>query len=288
MHFHVKELQYQARPARPDPLLAKRLQEILAGKFGELTVAMQYLFQGWNLRGDVDGKYKDLLLDTGTEELAHVEIVVTLIGRLLDNAPWKDQEVAAAQNPLIAAILGGMNPQHAIYSGLGALPVDCVGYPWNGRYVTATGNLLTDLRDNLAKESGGRVETVRVYESTVDPGVRDTLAFLIARDTMHQNQWAAAIAELEAKEGFVAPGTFPQERENREFSYKFFNLSRGEASARGRWAHGPTPDGKGVFQYVALPQPMGDRPALPPAPLYIHDTPPSALRDNNISIPPMV
>ncbi|PZE19676.1 manganese catalase family protein [Paenibacillus xerothermodurans] len=286
MFFHIKELQYPARCEKPDPLLAKRVQEILAGKFGEMTVAMQYLFQGWNLRSDVDSKYKDLLLDTGTEELAHVEIVATLIARLLDNAPWKDQEIIAAQNPIVAAILGGMNPQHAIFAGLGALPTDSVGYPWNGRYVTATGNLLTDLRDNLAKESGGRTETVRVYESTIDAGVRDTLAFLIARDTMHQNQWAAAIAELEAKEGFVAPGTFPQECENREFSYKFFNLSRGEASARGRWAHGPTPDSKGVFQYIACPLPVGDRPQLPPAPPYIHDTPPHVL-NNHISVPPM-
>jgi Mn-containing catalase len=160
-----------------------------------------------------------------------------------------------------------------------------VGYPWNGRYVTSSGNLLADFRDNLSKESGGRLETVRVWESTTDPGVRDMLAFLIARDTMHQNQWAAALEELQAKEGFVAPSTFPQECERREFSYVFFNLSRGEESAQGRWAYGPTPDGKGEFQYVANPRPLGDVPILPPPPPYIHDTPPQVLYDP--PVPPM-
>ncbi|KIL36007.1 manganese catalase [Cohnella kolymensis] len=288
MFYHIKELQYQARPERPDPLLAKRLQEILAGKFGEMTVAIQYLLQGWNLRGDANSKYKDLLLDTGTEELAHVEIVSTLIARLLDNAPWQDQDAIAAQNPMVGAILAGMSPMHAIYSGLGALPSDAEGYPWNGRYVTATGNLLADFRDNLAKESGGRVEAARVYESTTDRGVRDTLAFLIARDTMHQNQWAAALSELEENEGFVAPGTFPQERERREFSYVFFNFSRGEQSAQGRWARGPSCDGKGVFQYVTNPQAMGEQQSLPPAPPYIHDTPPSVVQDYKMSMPPNI
>jgi hypothetical protein len=48
MFFHVKELQYEAKPERPDPIYAKKLQEILGGEFGEMTVMMSYLFQGWN------------------------------------------------------------------------------------------------------------------------------------------------------------------------------------------------------------------------------------------------
>ena len=67
MFFHEKELQYLSKPDRPDPIFARQLQEVLGGQFGEISVAMQYLFQGWNVRGN--GKYKDLLMDTGTEEL---------------------------------------------------------------------------------------------------------------------------------------------------------------------------------------------------------------------------
>ena len=276
MFYHVKELQYLAKPECPDPLFAKRLQEILGGQFGEISVAMQYLFQGWNTRGN--GKYKDLLMDTGTEELAHIEMLATMIARLLDGAPVGDLEVAA-KDPVIGAILGGMNPQHAIVSGLGAMPVDSVGNKWTADYIIASGNLLADFRANLNSESQGRLQAVRLYESTTDRGVKDMLSWLIARDTMHQNQWLAAIYELESKENVVVPSTFPRELEKREVSHVLFNYSKGNESAKGRWANGPSIDGEGVFQFVENPVPYGKKPKLKPAPLYIHDTLPSVLQD---------
>jgi Mn-containing catalase len=143
MFFHVKELQYNAKPERPDPVYAKKLQEILGGQFGEMTVMMQYLFQGWNCRGEQ--KYRDMLLDIGTEEIAHVEMIATMIAQLLDGAPAREQD-EAAKDPFIHAVLGGMNPQHMIVSGIGATPTDSVGYPWNSRYTIASGNLLADFR----------------------------------------------------------------------------------------------------------------------------------------------
>lgn len=271
MFYHVKELQYESKPARPDPVYAKKLQEILGGQFGEITVAMQYLFQGFNSRADA--KYRDLLLDIGTEELAHIEMLATLIARLLDNAPVKDQQVAYDSNPVVAAVMGGMNPQHAIVSGLGAMAIDSAGYPWNAKYTIASGNLLADFRANLNAESQGRLQAVRLYEIAEDPGVKDTLSFLIARDTGHQNIWAAAICELEERErDIVVPTTFPRKLEKQAVSYDFYNLSRGEASAAGRWANGPSMDGKGQFRYVSQPVPFGPKPSLIPAPLYIHDT----------------
>lgn len=269
MFYHVKELQYRAKPERPDPVYAKKLQEILGGQFGEISVALQYLFQGWNTRGDA--KYRDLLMDTGTEELAHIEMLATMIARLLDGAPVGDQE-DAAQDPVIGAILGGMNPQHAIVSGLGAMPVDSVGNPWNAGYINASGNLLADFRMNLTYESQGRLQAVRLYEMTNDRGVKDMLSWLIARDTMHQNMWYAAICELEEKENIVVPSTFPRELEKQEVSYAFFNYSRGEESSTGRWASGPSIDCLGTFQYVQQPQPFGKRPVLKPAPPYTHNT----------------
>src|SRR5215218_3465709 len=206
MFFHVKELQYQAKPAAPDPLYARKLQEVLGGQWGEMSVMMTYLFQGWNCRGPQ--KYRDMLLDIGTEEIAHVEMLATMIARLLEQSPVQAQE-DAAKNSLIGAamggsnlqdvILAGMNPQHAIVSGSGATPTDSVGYPWNSRYTIASGNLLADFRFNVTAESQGRLQVTRLFSLTDDRGVRDMLSFLIARDTMHQNQWLAAIAELEAE-----------------------------------------------------------------------------------------
>ena len=281
MFFHIKELQYHAKPERPDPLFAKQLQEALGGQFGEISVALQYLFQGWNVRGN--GKYKDMIMDTGTEELAHIEMLATMIARLLEGAPVGDLETAA-KDPILGAILGGMNPQHAIVSGLGAMPADSVGNRWTADYIIASGNLLADFRANLNAESQGRLQVCRLYEMTNDRGVKDMLSWLIARDTMHQNQWIAAIKELEEKENIVVPSTFPRDLEKREVSYTFFNFSQGNESAAGRWAHGPSMDGEGTFQYVECPVPYGGIPKLKPAPPYIFDTPPSVL--NAPDLPP--
>ncbi len=270
MFFHVKELQYNAKPDRPDPVYAKKLQEILGGQFGEMTVMMQYLFQGFNCRAD--RKYRDMLLDIGTEEIAHVEMISTMIAHLLEGAPV-DQLEQAAKDPLIGAVLGGMNPQHVIVSGLGAAPTDSVGYPWNARYMIASGNLLADFRANLNAESQGRLQVVRLYEQTTDPGIRDMLSFLIARDTMHQNQWMAAIEELEQSQKAIVPSSFPQDLEYQEVSYQFMNFSKGEESRQGRWANGPSYDGQGQFEYIAEPIARGQVPNLGPAPAFVHSTP---------------
>lgn len=261
MFFHDKRLQYVAKPDKPDPVYAKKLQEVLGGQWGEITVSLQYLFQGWNCRGPM--KYRDMLLDIGTEEIAHVEMLATMIARLLEGAPVAVQD-EAVRDPAVMAVMGGMNPQHIIVSGLGAQVADSVGVPWNGRYVTASGNLLADFRYNLTAESMGRLQVCRLYEQTVDPGVREMLSFLIARDTMHQNQWIAAIAELEA-DGFdmtPVPNSFPQSLELQKVSYQFWNCSSGTESRDGRWAEGETPDGRGRFEYVENPAPMGPEPDL--------------------------
>ncbi len=284
MFFHVKELQYQAKPERPDPIYAKKLQEILGGQFGEMTVMMAYLFQGWNCRGPE--KYRDMLLDIGTEEIAHVEMLSVMIARLLEGAPLQAQEeMVAAASPTVAAAMGGtdmrdaiaagMNPQHAIFSGLGATPKDSVGFPWNGNYIIASGNLLADFRWNLMAESQGNLQVSRLYEMTDDAGVRDMLSFNLARDFMHQNQWAAAIEELQADglEQFLVPGTMPADRVLMEQAHVFWNCSAGTQSEEGRWATGPTPDGLGQFHYLADPAPLtSDRGIAPqPTPL-LHGT----------------
>lgn len=269
MFHRTRNLQYHAKPERPDPVYAKKLQEVLGGQWGEMSVMMTYLFQGWNCRAP--GKYRDMILDIGTEEIAHVEMLATMIARLLETSPIDAQE-DAAKNSFVGAVMGGsrledvidagMNPQHAIVSGLGATPTDSVGYPWSSRYTIASGNLLADFRFNLTAESQGRLQVCRLYELTEDPGVRDMLSFLIARDTMHQNQWLAAIAELEADglEMTPVPSRFPQEREKSDVAYKFMNFSEGEESREGRWAEGPSPDGKGTIEYDAMPAAMGPEP----------------------------
>ncbi|WP_330942366.1 manganese catalase family protein [Bacillus velezensis] len=271
MFYHIKELQYRAKPSCPDPAYAKKLQEVLGGQYGEISVMMQYLFQGFNCRADE--KYRDLLHDVGTEEIGHVEMLATMISRLLDDAPADVQENAYKSDPAVAAVMGGMNPQHAIVAGLGAMAADAEGYPWNAKYIISSGNLLADFRANLNAESQGRLQVTRLYAMTDDPGVRDMLSFLIARDTYHQNMWYAAIKELEERErDIVVPATFPRELEKQEVSYDLFNFSRGDESSQGRWARGKAFDGRGEFRYISVPIAFASAPHLKPAPMWLHNT----------------
>jgi len=119
MFYHKKHLQYFTPPTNPDPVYAKKLQELIGGAYGEMTVMMQYLFQGWN-RGPA--KYRDMP-DIGTEEIGHVEMLATMIACLLDKAPIKMQE-DGAKDPVVGYVLtcrdvitAAMNPQHATVSG---------------------------------------------------------------------------------------------------------------------------------------------------------------------------
>jgi Mn-containing catalase len=253
MFFHRQELQFKAKPDKPDAVFARKLQEVLGGQYGEITVAMQYGFQSWNAH--IPGKYRDLLFGIGAEEMGHVEMLATMIAQLLEDAPVGVVEGAAQDDPAVAAIVGGTDPQHAIVAGAGARPVDSNGNPWTAGYVTASGNMLADFTANANAEMQGRLQVARLYHMTDDKGVKDLLSFLLARDTMHQNQWIAAANELqeEGLEAFPVPSTFPQSKEVREVSYQYINFSDGAHAGEGSWASGPTPDGKGEFEYVAEP-----------------------------------
>lgn len=273
MFKHQKELQFEAKPDRPNPLIAKYLQELIGGQYGEMSVAMQYLFQGWSCRGEE--KYKDMLMDIATEEIGHVEMLATMVARLLEGAPVEDQEAAMQKDPTIGAIISGMNPQHAIVAGLGPRPADSVGNPWSGAYIIASGNLLADFRANLNAESQGRLQVARIYEMIDDRGVKDMLSVLLARDSYHQNLWECAVKELEEKEGSIlVPSTFPRDKERKDIAYDFYNFSEGDQSSEGSWASGKALDGEGEYQWLKEPKIEGAAPKLEPVTPKMYGTPP--------------
>ncbi|MBQ5152149.1 manganese catalase [Macrococcoides caseolyticum] len=273
MFLHDKHLQFEAKPVKPDPLMAVRVQELIGGQYGEMSVAMQYLFQGWGVRKGNE-HYKDLLLDIGTEELGHIEMLATMVGRLLEGTSIEHQE-EAMKDPATAAILSGMNPQHAIVAGMNARPVDSVGNPWMGNYIISSGNLLADFRANLNAESQGRTQAIRIYEMTDDPGLKDMLAVLIARDSYHQNLWLQAIAELEEQEGKITPGSFDRKLEREDIAFSLYNHSASsEESAEGSWAKGKTPAGDGKFKYEKKVHVEGSIPSLNHPHPSLHPTKP--------------
>jgi Mn-containing catalase len=271
MFRHTGRLQFESRPDKPDPVYARKLQELIGGAYGEMTVTMQYLFQGWNCR--MPGKYKDLIMDVATEEIGHVEMIATMVARLLEGAPATATTKAAGADPIVGAVIGGMDPQQAIVSGGGPLLADANGYPWNGRMIVASGNLLADFRANAAAEAQGRVQTARLYNMTDDAGVRSMLKFNLARDTFHQNLWLTAIEELQADgmEDTVAPDAFFEE-EYAEHATSVWHLSDGTRSQQGGWAAGPAPDGRHDLGFIADPEPLGDPGSAPPPDPELFDT----------------
>jgi Mn-containing catalase len=260
MFYTDYKLQYPVRVERPNPVFAKALQQAIGGVEGEIRVAMQYLFQAWGARGPA--KYREMLLHTGAEEIGHIEMLSTAVALNLENAPLSMQEQASA-DPVAGAVLNGMNLRHILSTGLAALPVDASGVPFDCSHVYASGNIAGDMYANVTAEATGRTLAVRLYNMTDDPGMKDMLAFLIARDTMHQNQWLAVIAELGGRETQVpVPNSFPQDQENQDFNYVFLGFAHdGAEPPRGRWSEGSSIDGKGTFS-MRPHEPQGEEPEL--------------------------
>ena len=263
MFLTDNKLQYPVRVETPDPLFARALQQAIGGVEGEIRVAMQYFFQACGARGDP--KFRDMLMNTAAEELGHIEMLATAVALNLEGAPLSLKEEVAA-DPVGGAVLGGMNLKHLLSSGLSAMPVDSDGVPFDMSHVYASGNIAADMTANVTAESTGRVLAVRLYNMTNDPGMKDMLSFLIARDTMHQNQWLAALEELGSPTNvFPIPNSFPQESENQDFSYAFLGTQLdGSEPAQGRWSMGPSIDGKGTFT-TRQAAPLGEKPVLGPA-----------------------
>ncbi len=263
MFYHDKKLQYTVRVDTPSPIFAKMLQQAIGGVEGEIRVCLQYLFQAWGSRGPT--KYRDMLLETGTEEMGHVEMLATAVALNLEGSPSFVQEQAAAGNPMVAAVMGGMDPRQYLSAGMAALATDSNGVPFNGSHVYASGNIAADMYANVTAEATGRALATRLFSMTDDAGMKDMLRFLIARDTMHQQQWLAVIEELGGYEGVLPiPNSFPQSEELQDVSYSFFSTAvDGIEPPQGRWTSGPSLDGKGEYD-VKRWQPQGQEPKLAP------------------------
>jgi len=273
MYYFDKRLQYPVKVDKPDPQFARMLQQAIGGVEGEIRVCMQYFFQAWGNRAP-NSKYRDMLLNTATEEIGHIEMLATAVALNLDKAPVSEQEEGVTDS-IVGAVMGGGNGRHAIEgmlhkhilsTGLAAQPVDSDGVPFNMSHIYASGNVAADMYCNVAAESTGRVLATRLYNATNDQGMKDMLHFMIARDTMHQQQWLAVIEELGGPEGVLPiPNSFPQEQEDQANNYNFYgHAADGTPPPEGRWTSGPPLDGKGTFTMVQS-VPLGQEPVLGPA-----------------------
>ena len=222
MYHHVKKLMYTVRVDEPDPVFGNMLLEQFGGANGELAAAMQYSIQGLNCD---DMERKDLLMDIGTEELSHLEIVGALAR--LHLKPMKFERDAAEADPLIAIAGGG-----------GVNLYNSMGNAWTADYLKITGELDVDLRSNIAAEARAKIVYERLINFTDDAGTKDALQFLMTREITHMKAFTAALESM-GKPRFAigrlppTPGLVDQ----------FFNDSTGtgedgEIDARGPWNQG--------------------------------------------------
>jgi Mn-containing catalase len=222
MYHHVKQLMYTVRVGIPDPRFGNMLLEQFGGANGELAAAMQYSVQGLNCD---DPERKDLLMDIGTEELSHLEVVGTLARMHLK--PLKTERRAAQADPLIAIAGGG-----------GVALFNSMGNAWTADYLKITGELDVDLRSNIAAEARAKIVYERLINFTDDQGTIDTLQFLMTREVTHMKAFTAALQSL-GKPAFSI-GRIPP---TADLVDQYFNDStgigdRGEPDATGPWNQG--------------------------------------------------
>src|ERR1700756_3962886 len=253
MYHHVKKLMFTVRVDEPDPRFGNMLLEQFGGANGELAAAMQYSIQGLNCE---DPDRKDLLMDIGTEELSHLEVVGTLARMHLK--PMKFDREAAEVDPLIAIAGGG-----------GVNLFNSQGNPWTADYLKITGELDADLRSNIAAEGRGKIGYERLINFCDDAGTKDALQFLVTREITHMKAFSAALESMKKPAfsiGKIAPtpGLVNQ----------FFNDStgagdEGEIDTRGPWNEGGDWE---FLQSPALSAPTADA----EAPIRTESSPPTA------------
>ena len=210
MYHHVKKLMYTVRVDEPDPKFGNMLLEQFGGANGELAAAMQYSIQGLNCE---DPARKDLLMDIGTEELSHLEVVGTLAR--LHLAPMKFKRDAAEADPLIAIAGGG-----------GVNLFNSMGNAWTADYLKITGELDVDLRSNIAAEARAKIVYERLINFCDDVGTKDALQFLMTREITHMKAFAAALDSLEKPRfavGKIAP--------SKPLVDQYFNDSTGQGDS---------------------------------------------------------
>ena len=182
-------------PNNPSPNSAAAVQELLGGRFGEMSTLMNYTFQSFNFRGrdKVLRPFYDLIANIAAEEYSHIETVSYTINLLLTGTTKRGND--PTKTPLKNAT-DARNTYHFIASGQQALPIDSMGAPWTGQNVFNSGNLKLDLLHNFFLECGARANKIRVYEMVDDPTARTMVGYLLVRGDVHIVAYAKALEVL--------------------------------------------------------------------------------------------
>jgi len=198
MFLRIDKLQIELpQSPEPDPQAAANVQELLGGRFGEMSTLMNYMYQSFNFRNrDSLRPYYELIANIATEELGHIELVSASINSLLNGPRREFDDTANPADSPFGSLPPGYNPHHFIATGQATLVGNSLGQPWRGDYVYSSGNLILDLLHNFFLENGARTNKLRVYEMTKNPAAREMLGYLFVRGGVHALAYAKALETL--------------------------------------------------------------------------------------------
>ena len=251
-------------PSKQDPASAASVQELLGGRFGEMSTLMNYTYQSFNFRAREKARpYYALIANIAAEEYGHIEVVAATINSLLTGPTAKSEKPAD--------VLGTPLGMGQDGTGLGAFCGDSGGLHWNGSYVFSSGNLILDLLHNFFLENGARTNKLRVYEMTKDPCARQMLGYLFVRGGVHALAYAKALETLtgvKMSEMLPIPGienkTFPEAAkfEAEGLHRRLYRFSPSDYKEAGAVWTGTHPDDGKPLEFVDGPPDGGKLPEL--------------------------
>ena len=181
MWIYEKRLQHPVDIKKGDLKMAKVIMAQLGGPDSELAAALRYLSQRFSMP---TGKTKALLTDIGTEEMAHLEMIGTMVYQLMKGSTPAE---------IKAAGLEGFHTKH----DHGIYPADANGIPWTAAYIQSIGDPVTDLYEDLAAEQKARTTYEHLMNLTNDPDVLKPLGFLWQREIVHFQRFGEALNEVQ-------------------------------------------------------------------------------------------
>lgn len=173
MWIYEKRLEYPVNVTKKDVRMAKFITAQYGGPDGELAAALRYLNQRYTMPDDFG---KAVLSDIGTEELAHVEMINTMLVQLTKDATLEELEAVG---------LGGHYTQH----GFSIFPTDANGVPFATKYIQDLGDWRTNLYEDMAAEQKARSTYEHLIDLAKDPAVIDPLLWLRQREIIHFNRF---------------------------------------------------------------------------------------------------
>ena len=201
MFMRIDKLQTELPPPKKaDPNAAAALQELLGGKYGEMSTLGNYMFQSFNFRSKSKLRpFYSLVASITAEELGHVELVCNGVA-MLNNGPDKPDGDMGDGGDISKAPWAGMQDIRLagafLANGGGSMPINSNAQSWNADMVTTTGNVIIDLLHNFHLECGARIHKLRVYSTMKDPTGREVCGYLLVRGSVHAHAYALALKQL--------------------------------------------------------------------------------------------